>query len=136
MPLPGFLSSKPPWRTSRHQENDQECPSLKFDVNKLSKSSKVVLSSTKVTRRHHQPCRNGTATSPPPTLRTFSFRSIMHCKRSLPSAYKGVLKRKDKNRKEKDFTSRERKSTWCLRSMSSPKRNSILGESSTTKEQG
>lgn len=40
MPLPALLSLKPPWRISPHQENDQECPSLKFDVHKLSKSSK------------------------------------------------------------------------------------------------
>ena len=27
----------------------------------------------------HQPCKKGTETSPPPTLRTFSFKSIIHC---------------------------------------------------------
>lgn len=28
-----------------------------------------------------KPCKNGTATSPPPTLKTFSFKSIIHCKK-------------------------------------------------------
>ena len=29
-----------------------------------------------------QPDKNGTETSPPPTLRTFSFRSIIHCRKN------------------------------------------------------
>ena len=120
-----FLSQRKVKNSESHQEmRNQSC----FRKKKNCKETQ------------DKPCKNGTETSPPPTLKTLSFKSIIHCRqwvgletitnlRQMPLLEQFERKRYQKLDLIEDVT-------WCLRSISSPKRNSIFGESSTIKEQG
>jgi hypothetical protein len=43
----------------------------------------IITNNKQMQKMEDQPCKNGTETSPPPTLRTLSFRSIIHCMNRL-----------------------------------------------------
>lgn len=48
--------------------------------------------------KKYPPCKNGTATSPPPILRTLSFKSIIHCTQQLIERFHKLVIKKTYNR--------------------------------------